>query len=296
MTRFFLIVFLFASISAFAQKGRAIDNRQQFLEFLKNSLKDKNVNAETSKIFRKRSMEYWKRYMLDYNQNSDKYDKELLLFYQNQEKYKQNNLIQIDRFEKEIEKFRRFDLRNTFQKKSILFIGSSSIVHWETAVAFPEFNVINRGFGGASIPEIIHYYPDIIKKYSPSILIVYCDIDIERGRSPNKTVDAYKKLIDKVRADFPQLPIVLLSMKPTLIDDFLGKDVRKNKIIANNMLSQYCSFEKNLHYVDITKVMIKPDGSLHADIFLPDGMHMNKLGYTLWNPIIRNKIISLNNN
>tara|TARA_B100000809_G_scaffold198984_1_gene198861 strand:- start:251 stop:529 length:279 start_codon:yes stop_codon:yes gene_type:complete len=63
--------------------------------------------------------------------------------------------------------------------------------------------------------------------------LLYCDIDVERGRSPDVAVNAFKDLINKVKDDFPETQILLLSMKPTLIDDFLRQEGRKNKIITN---------------------------------------------------------------
>jgi len=219
--------------------------------------------------------------------------KPILLFNQIPQKLKPDDSIQIDRFENEIENFRRFDNRNSLAKNPVLFVGSSSIVHWETALSFPEFPIINRGFGGASIPEIIHYYDDIIKKHSPSMLVVYSDIDIENGKSPGEAVNAFKELVNMVKKDFPETQILILSIKPALIDHLLGKDVRKNKIIANKLLLEYCYEEKNLYFVDIAAPMLKSDGSLRSDIFLSDGMHLNPSGYALWNPLVREKIASL---
>jgi lysophospholipase L1-like esterase len=286
-------MFLCASISTYAQEKIPVDNDQQIVEFLENSLENSVVNAETRQIFYQRSWAYWMEHLLDYNKNPEKYKKALSLFHQNQEKFKQEVSLKVDQYEKDIENFRRFDNRNTFAKNAVLFVGSSSIRYWETAKSFPEFPVINRGFGGASLPEIIHYYDDVVKKHSPSIIVVYCDIDVENGKSPSAAVNAFKELVNKVEKDFPQTQVLLLSMKPVLVDDFLGKDVRKNKIITNKMLNEYCDDEKNLYYVDITKTMLKSDGSLRSDIFLSDGMHLNQLGYTLWDPVIKSEIMGL---
>lgn len=293
MTRLILIPFLLASISVNAQERIITDDNQKFIEFMENMLEKAVANAETTQMFYQRTRDFWREHMLDYNQHPEKYRKALSLYYQNQQKYKRNDSIKIDRFENQIESFRRFDRRNTLPKDPVLFIGSSSIVYWETAISFPDLPVINRGFGGASIPEINHYYDDVIKKHSPSIIIVYSDIDIERGKSPDFAVNAYKELINKLRKDLPQTQILLLSMKSALVDDFLGKDVRRNKIEANRMLREYCDEESHLHYVDITHVMLKSDGSVRTDIFLPDGMHLNHLGYELWDPIVRSKVMSL---
>jgi lysophospholipase L1-like esterase len=201
--------------------------------------------------------------------------------------------IKTDRFENEIENFRRFDCRNTLSRNPVLFVGSSSIVYWETARAFPEFPVINRGFGGAGLSDLIHYYNDIIKKHSPAILVVYSDIDIESGKSPDEAVNAFKVLVNMVREDFPDIPVLILSIKPALVDNFIGKDIRNNKLITNWLLAGLCNEDKNLHYVDVASTMLKHDGNLRKDIFLPDGMHMNSSGYELWNPVIREKIESL---
>lgn len=69
--------------------------------------------------------------------------------------------------------------------------------------------------------------------------------------------------------------------------------MRKNKTITNKQLTEYCNCERNLHFVDITTPMLKPDGSLRTDIFLSDGMHLNPSGYALWNPLIREKLANL---
>jgi len=293
MKRPILLALLLVSISSLAQEKTTVDNIQQFTNFLESTLKNRIVNPETTKEFYQRSWVYWSENKLDYNLHPEKYNTAIALYYQNQQKFKKNDSIKIDRFEKDIENFRRFDNRNTLAKNPVLFVGSSSIVYWETSKSFPEFPIINRGFGGASLPEIMHYYDDIIKIHSPSILVVYCDIDIENGKSPDVSVTNFKELVNRVKQDFPEIQIIILSMKPTLIDDFLGKDVRKNKTIVNKQLLEYCNAEKNLHFVDITNLMLKPDGSLRSDIFLSDGLHMNSLVYALWNPIIRKKLVSL---
>ncbi len=291
--RSIFILILCASTSLQAQEKSCTTKDSEFVEFLKLSLKNSEVNPENRQKFNRGSWTYWTDHLLDYNEEPKKYQKALSLFHQNQEKYKQEYSIKIDRYEKDIENFRQFDNRNTAPANPILFIGSSSIRYWETAKSFPELSVINRGFGGASLPEIIHYYNDVIKKHSPSIMVVYCDIDVESGKSPSAAVNNFKQLVNKVERDFPQTQILLLAMKPVLIDDFLGKDVRKNKGITNKMLDTYCQAEKNLHYIDIAKIMFKSNGTLRSDIFLSDGMHLNHLGYSLWDPIIKAKLNEL---
>ncbi len=276
-----------------APNAYSADTKEEFLKFQQAAMASSVVNKDTTNEFYKRSFEYWMANTIAYNDSPQDFKEIMELYHQNQAKYKRDRAIRIDRFESTIENYRRFDKRNSLAQNPILFVGSSSIVFWETSQSFPEYPVINRGFGGASLPEVLHYYDDVIKKHNPSILVVYCDIDVERGETPEFAVNAFKQLVNRVESDFPEIEIMLLSMKPTLIDDVLGKTVRKNKFITNDLLAAYCAEQENRHYVDITSVMIEEGARLKDEIFIADGMHMNNLGYTLWNPIIKDKISNI---
>lgn len=276
-----------------ASDAMAEETLEQFLAYQENASSSGVVSDAETSDFYKRSFTFWRDHAVEYNANPAKFEKAMAIYHQNQEKYKRERTIALDRYEDTIEQYRRFDKRNTLAKDPILFVGSSSIVFWETANAFPEYPVINRGFGGASLPEVIHYYDDVIEKHAPSIIVVYCDIDVENGKSPEFSVNAFKELVNRVERDFPATEIVFLSMKPTLIDDMLGKDVRKNKLMTNQMLADYSESKDNLHYVDVTEVMFADESRLKDEIFLDDGMHLNSLGYDLWNPIVRAKLQQL---
>ncbi len=276
-----------------AQESPQSETLEQYIAFLEDAQAAATVSEEATAQFYRRSFAFWMPNKLAYNAEPEKFRKAMDLYRQGQAKYVRDRSIEIDRFESIIESFRRFDARNTLAKDPILFVGSSSMVFWETANSFPEYPIINRGFGGASLPEVIHYYDDVIKKHNPSMVLLYCDIDVEQGRSPEFSVNAFKELVDRIEQDFPETPVLLLSMKPTLIDDFLGKDVRENKLLTNQLLLEYAESKEALHYVDITSSMIDANGQLKDNIFIDDGMHLNALGYELWDPIIKREIDSL---
>jgi len=279
-----LVIFL-ASANAVAD-----DSLEQFLAFQESAATEVEVNAESTAAFYQRSFQFWIPNAVDYNANPEKYREIISIYHQNQAKYPRNRTIDLNRYADTIEQYRRFDKRNTLPSEPVLFVGSSSIVFWETSQSFPDYPVINRGFGGASLPEVIHYYDDVIKKHAPSVIVVYCDIDVENGKSPEFSVNAFKQLVNRIDEDFPSSDVVFLSMKPTLIDDVLGKQVRNNKIITNRLLAEYSESKDNLHYVDISEVMFADDLRLKDEIFLRDGMHLNNQGYVLWDPIVKEKI------
>ena len=291
-----LIMFLSVGVSSYSQDKAIIDDLQ-FVEFLENSLENGVVNEETRNAFFKESRTYWKDRKIDYNLLPEKYGEAISLYHQNQQKFKRNgnktDSKRKNRIDGAIKKFQNFDDRNSFSKNSILFVGSSSIAGWKTSISFPEFSVINRGVGGMNMHEIIYYYDSLIKKYSPSIIAIYCDIDIEQGKSPEEAVEVFIELVSKIKIDFPETTILLLSMKPAMIDDFIGENIRNNKMITNEKLLKFSTEEKNVQFIDLASPMLESDGKLKVSIFIEDGMHLNKLGYNIWNPIIRNKLIEL---
>ncbi|WP_139958121.1 SGNH/GDSL hydrolase family protein [Flavicella sediminum] len=276
-----------------AQQVTSTSGDTEFINYLKEALRKQVVNTETSKEFKQKSWAYWHQHKIAYNLQPEKYAETLELFYKTKEKFHKNNNRKIERYKKKLEYFELFEQKNSPPKNPILFVGSSSISGWKTGKAFPELRVVNRGLGGISLPELLHYYDVLLLKYQPSVVVVYCDIDIEMGEAPLDVLNSFKLLTDKIHNDFPKTHVLLMSMKPTLIDDFLGRKVRENKFIANKLLANYSRQKKYVCFLDITKPMYEANGTLQASIFLSDGMHLNEKGYELWNPIVKEELTHL---
>ena len=96
-------------------------------------------------------------------------------------------------FQDEIEAFRKQDSTTFPAKGAILFTGSSSFRMWNNLTDyFKGYTVINRGFGGATLSDLIYYAPDIIFPYEPRQLVIYCG---ENDLASSDTVTA-KMLAD----------------------------------------------------------------------------------------------------
>ena len=79
----------------------------------------------------------------------------------------------INRFLSEIQRFDSLDQVNGLTNNSILFTGSSSIRMWSTlSKDMSPLPVLNRGFGGATIPEILHFSGKYIFQHNPQIIAV----------------------------------------------------------------------------------------------------------------------------
>ena len=182
------------------------------------------------------------------------------------------------RFAKSIENFVAWDSKNSFPGQSILFVGSSSIRMWPTATAFPGKPIINRGFGGADISDVIHFYDKVIRPYVPNKIFLYAgDNDIGRGKTATQVFEDYKELALKVRGDFPDTELIFISIKPSKARWAKWPTMAE----ANQLIREHADRHKKLGYADLATPLLDDDGN-PRDVFVDDGLHLNEYGYALW--------------
>ena len=187
-------------------------------------------------------------------------------------------------FYNEIRNFKKQDSIQFPPKKAILFVGSSTFTNWkDVQTYFPNHVIINRGFGGSSLPHVINYAPDIIFPYHPKQIVIYCgENDFTGGATAQVVVDRVKQLIDLIRTKYPKVPLVYISIKPSPSrEKYMPQMVEANKMIA-----EMAKKLKRVTFVNTYDAMFNPDGSIMTDIFLKDNLHMNAKGYAIWQKIM----------
>src|SRR5437764_4743157 len=81
----------------------------------------------------------------------------------------------LKRFEKDIARFEEQDRAKPPPEGAVVFTGSSSIARWkDLAKDFPNQQVINRGFGGSTLPEVNHFLDRIVTKHRPRVVVLFC--------------------------------------------------------------------------------------------------------------------------
>lgn len=165
-------------------------------------------------------------------------------------------------------------------KGGVLFLGSSSIRMWtDLAKDFPGHNVINRGFGGSTIPDSVRYVDRIVVPYAPKTVVFYAgDNDLEAGHTPEEVSADFQALVTKIRARLPGTRILFLSIKPSLSRWRLIDGIRT----TNALVRDYVGTDPLLGYIDIVPQMLGPDGRPRPELFLGDGLHMTRTGYDIW--------------
>ncbi len=185
-----------------------------------------------------------------------------------------------NRFIKRIEALDTMQYKFPPGKKIAVFTGSSTIFMWKDIESyFPGLNVINNGFGGSHFSDLLFFYDKLIIKHNPDLLFIYeGDNDIAYNKKVPDIVKTAKTIIKKAVKDLPDSKIIIISAKPSIAREHLKNDY----ISLNKRLEKLCRRYPSAEFADIWSAMTDDQGNLFRDIFLDDGLHMNKKGYQIW--------------
>ncbi len=190
-------------------------------------------------------------------------------------------------FDQEIAQFQQWDAKNSYPEQAILFVGSSSIRMWETHEAFPEYPVINRGFGGSHISDVQYFYDQVIKKYNPSLIILYAgDNDVAAEKPVEQVMADYKEITNRILEDFSDVTFVYVPIKPSSSRWQYWPAMES----ANQKIKAYNQEHPQLYYVDLATSLLGTDGTPDDSFFVDDKLHLNDRGYAVWNRILGPKL------
>jgi len=193
-------------------------------------------------------------------------------------------------FAAEIAAFKKQDSIAAPAKKQILFVGSSSFTKWKDVQNyFPAYPILNRGFGGSSLPDVIRYEKDIIFPYQPKQIVIYCgenDVASSDTITGAIVLERFKQLYTDIRAQFPKTSIVFISLKPCP-----SRWKMKDRMIeANTLIKKFLKKKKHASFVNVWNAMLDANGNPIADIFIEDQLHMNAKGYAIWQQILESHL------
>jgi lysophospholipase L1-like esterase len=194
---------------------------------------------------------------------------------------------QIAPFHADIQRFKTQDSIQFPPKNTILFIGSSSFTKWtDVQNYFPGYTIINRGFGGSSLPDLIRYAGDIIFPYKPRQVVIYCgdnDLAASDTVSAQTVFNRFQQLFAMIREKLPATSVAFVSIKPSPSRQRLMPKMRE----ANLLIKKFLKQKKNTAFIDVYHKMLTKDGTPLKDIFLEDDLHMNAKGYAIWQKVMQ---------
>jgi lysophospholipase L1-like esterase len=194
------------------------------------------------------------------------------------------------RFQDTFDDWATADAENSMPANPIVFVGSSSINYWRTAEYFPQFPVVNRGFGGSQASDATFWVREAVLKYDPSVVVYYeGDNDISAGKKAPQIVEDMREFVEAVRVESPGTHVVFLSVKPSLRRWSTWADMQA----TNALLEDFAASRYNVHYVDVGTDMLGSDGEPIPELFIQDGLHMTPAGYEIWTRLLTPVLASL---
>ena len=187
-----------------------------------------------------------------------------------------NSSAQQPAFYDEIQAFKKLDSAEKPAKNSILFVGSSSFRMWTSIKEdFRMHSVINRGFGGSSLVDVIRYVDEIIFPYKPAQVVIYCgenDLAASDTVTSQIVFERFQNLFTMIRKQLPDAAVAFVSIKPSPSRAHLLPKV----IAANNLIRDFLKGQQKAAFIDVFSAMIDQQGNPKPDLFIDDKLHMNQ--------------------
>lgn len=175
------------------------------------------------------------------------------------------------------------------QRERIVFTGSSSVKMWgtlnEDLAEFPHL-ILNRGFGGSTLPAVNYYFEQLIVPHEPKAIVLYCgENDITDGQSAEDVFASFRLFMGLWYKHVPEAKVLFISMKPSPARWKLWSEFERGNKLIKDYIQQLNRPE--IQYLDVSAAMLTgPQGRPEPTIFIEDSLHMNDLGYDRWEATI----------
>ncbi|MFP5041254.1 GDSL-type esterase/lipase family protein [Parasediminibacterium sp. JCM 36343] len=167
----------------------------------------------------------------------------------------------------------------------MLFYGSSSIRLWSSLEKdFAEYKPLNMGFGGSTMAACIVYFERLMAGLNPDIILIYAgDNDLGDGRHPEEVLIFFKQLIAEIRGRFGKIPVLFVSIKPSITRFNIINQIRFTNSIIKDAIAK---MDGEVFYIDIFDKMLDANNYPDKSLFLSEGLHINEKGYAIWKKMI----------
>jgi lysophospholipase L1-like esterase len=195
-----------------------------------------------------------------------------------------------DAWENTIRKFESQDQLHPPEKNSILFIGSSSFTFWSTLERdMTPLPVINRGFGGSYMRDVVRYLDRIVLPYHPRAVVMFVgtnDITKNDPQLAQQVFNGYLNFVDQVRAALPGVIIYYIGITPSPTRWKYWPIAHE----ANRLIQEHTQIEPNLQFIDLTARLLRENGKPNRSLYKFDGIHPNSKGYAIWTQAIKSRL------
>jgi beta-glucanase (GH16 family)/lysophospholipase L1-like esterase len=183
----------------------------------------------------------------------------------------------------------------------VVFVGSSSIRRWESLTRdFADYQVIQRGMGGATFADLNQLLDDVVVRHAPRAVVVWAGVnDLYAGRSGEYVFGQYTNFISTLTNTLPGTEILYIGITRNPVFDG-NSAMNAQRTNANAMISNFAATNGNprVRYVDLpaffeTLASTTNQATTNATdlwYYEVDHGHLNQRGYDVWKASIRSNL------
>lgn len=149
-------------------------------------------------------------------------------------------------FAREIDAFDAADAKSPPEKGGIVFAGSSSIRLMDVRKLFPEIKALNRGFGGARMPQLNLYLERCVLRYEPSTVVFYGGgNDLWDGTSPEVVEKEFREFTRRIFERVPKARLIVMAVRPSPARE----RIRDQEAELNRRFAELASKDPRITYI-----------------------------------------------
>ncbi len=184
----------------------------------------------------------------------------------------------VRRFEAQMAAFAEADRTAPSPPGSVLFVGSSTIRLWpDLDTAFRPRPVVQRGFGGATMAEVVDAADLLFAPHRPAVVVLYVgENDVAEGADAATVASRFRALQAQRRAfAAPPPPLLFVGLKPSPARLHLWSEMRRATVAVAALPEP----DRPTAVLDLAAVLLAPDGALRPELYADDQLHLGSEGY-----------------
>lgn len=169
----------------------------------------------------------------------------------------------------------------------VLLVGSSTFKRWTNAVQdLSPLPITNRAFGGSQTSHQLMFFDQVVSPCHPKLIVWYCGSnDVKGKKEPQSILQRTEEWLDKVMKYDSSIQVLLVSIHRC------PQKHRDSQIVVvdavNHGYEKIARSKEGVFYVDVNPALQSLTGKPRAELYVEDGLHLNREGYYQMNTLLK---------